>query len=277
MVLNTIKTVVFVIVTVLIGRTSGSKTINDAVMRNRLENIVDNKLEEIIQIFEGNQVHLLKKVEELERQVLVMEEMLASQNKHISALKATNEELLSGVLSNNQIRHDADNTHMGKSIGEMTHSSMDVPTSYPKSADRNRRAVGQIAFTAYLSQTNEHTVVGKPIIFDKVLLNDGSGYNNNTGVFTAPLTGTYLFSFHFDTKKLTFIRLVVNGVNQVDAVANPHTGATGRAAHSMGGNTAIVHIGHGDAVMVQTYEVPDGETDSGELFRLCTFSGVLLY
>ncbi|RVE68999.1 hypothetical protein OJAV_G00073400 [Oryzias javanicus] len=34
-----------------------------------------------------------------------------------------------------------------------------------------------------------------PIIFDHVLVNQGSGYNNNTGVFTVPHAGVYQFVF----------------------------------------------------------------------------------
>jgi hypothetical protein len=129
-----------------------------------------------------------------------------------------------------------------------------------------------------LTHTNDHTVVGQPIKFDRVLINDGQGYNNYTGSFTAPVAGVYLFTFSIDSGKTTFVKLVVNGVNQVNVVANPHTNvAVKRHSHSMGGNTAIVRVGQGDAVMVETYETADGQVSSSDTFRLCTFSGVLLY
>lgn len=34
-----------------------------------------------------------------------------------------------------------------------------------------------------------------PIIFDEVLVNQGSAYDNNTGVFTVPVRGIYQFVF----------------------------------------------------------------------------------
>ncbi|KAL4233700.1 hypothetical protein ACF0H5_008380 [Mactra antiquata] len=144
---------------------------------------------------------------------------------------------------------------------------------------RKRRdaVVGGIAFTAYLTATNSNMVPGQAIKFDQVILNDGQGYNQYTGAFTAPVTGTYLFTFYFDTRKLTFVRLVLNGVNEVDAVANPHTNADSRQSQSMGGNAAVLHVLKGQAVLVETYEINSSEVASSNTFRLCSFSGVLLY
>ncbi|XP_053400888.1 uncharacterized protein LOC128557521 [Mercenaria mercenaria] len=146
-----------------------------------------------------------------------------------------------------------------------------------QSERRVKRAVGNVAFSAYMTHTNFHTIVGQAFKFDQVLLNDGIGYSKSTGKFTVPLTGVYLFAFHIDARNLMFVRLVVNGVNQVDAVANAHTNTDSRRSYSMGGNTAIIHVRHGQAVWVETYEIQDGITASSNTFRICTFSGVLLY
>ncbi|XP_052791915.1 complement C1q tumor necrosis factor-related protein 4-like [Mya arenaria] len=143
---------------------------------------------------------------------------------------------------------------------------------------RSRRAVANIAFSAYLTHTQSHQT-NTAVRFDKVLLNDGNGYNAFTGAFTAPLSGVYMFSFHFDSHTLSFLQLAINGVNQVDAVANRHVlnDFNDRKAQSMGGNTCIVHVDHGQAVQVRVYEIPDAEVASSNTFRLSTFSGVLLY
>lgn len=57
----------------------------------------------------------------------------------------------------------------------------------------------QPAFLAYLS-TNQANVTGDgtqyTVIFDTVAFQQGAGYNNGTGVFTAPVTGYYAFTFY---------------------------------------------------------------------------------
>ena len=51
----------------------------------------------------------------------------------------------------------------------------------------------KIAFYAYLSATQEFDV-GSKIVFDRVFLQEGDGYSSNTGVFTCPVSGVYMFS-----------------------------------------------------------------------------------
>lgn len=54
-----------------------------------------------------------------------------------------------------------------------------------------------VSFAANLSTTMSN-ITGSgtfyPIIFDNLLTNVGGGYDNTTGIFTAPTTGTYIFS-----------------------------------------------------------------------------------
>jgi len=142
---------------------------------------------------------------------------------------------------------------------------------------RQRRAVADVAFSVYLSATHEH-MTNEPIKFDRILLNDGGHYNPYTGAFTAPVSGVYVFSFTFDTKTSTFVRLVIDGVNQVDGVANRHVGATGdRQSQNTGGNTCVLRVNHGQAVLVEVYEIADTTINSSNTFRLTSFSGFLLY
>lgn len=142
---------------------------------------------------------------------------------------------------------------------------------------RVRRSIAPVAFSVYLTITNTHMAIGQLLRFDQVLLNDGNGYKIDSGKFIVPLSGVYLFSFNFDTTKTTFVRLVVDDVNVVDAVANPHSGQFARKAQSMGGNSAIIHVGRGREVFVQVFEVADADISSSSDFHFCTFSGVLLY
>ncbi|XP_045184487.2 uncharacterized protein LOC123542625 [Mercenaria mercenaria] len=53
----------------------------------------------------------------------------------------------------------------------------------------------KIAFNAYTRSGGSFSD-NQRIIFPHVLLNEGGGYNNNTGYFTAPVSGLYQFSAH---------------------------------------------------------------------------------
>jgi hypothetical protein len=51
----------------------------------------------------------------------------------------------------------------------------------------------KVAFNAY-SSTGGNYGADETIIFPVVLLNEGGGYNESTGIFTAPVAGMYQFS-----------------------------------------------------------------------------------
>ncbi|XP_052791905.1 uncharacterized protein LOC128226047 [Mya arenaria] len=157
-------------------------------------------------------------------------------------------------------------------ISEENNGIAGEPSISFQTLPRARRALANVAFSAYLSHPLSH-------VTNKALLNDGNGYNASTGTFTAPLSGVYMFNFHFDSRALSFLKLVIDGVNQVDAVANRHVlnDFNDRKAQSMGGNTCIVHVNHGQVVQLRVYETPNSDVASGDTFRLSTFSGVLLY
>ena len=55
----------------------------------------------------------------------------------------------------------------------------------------------KIAFHAYLSSAIHGTTSGQTIVFDRVDTNLGGGYSSTTGVFTAPVAGTFVFSLTF--------------------------------------------------------------------------------
>jgi len=152
-----------------------------------------------------------------------------------------------------------------------------APHEHPKNSPRDRRALNdelQIAFTAYLDHNVDHIGANQVLICNTMLLNDGQGYNNFTGVFTAPTTGVYSFSFFIGQRHVNEYRawLVVNGKNQIDAAVDPmHL-----TQDLQGGNTANLRLVKGDAVYI-THQGGGTHVEGNDGMRSTSFSGFLIY
>ncbi|XP_053398421.1 complement C1q tumor necrosis factor-related protein 3-like [Mercenaria mercenaria] len=142
--------------------------------------------------------------------------------------------------------------------------------------ERNKRQAvyGPVAFTAYLSHWEQDLAIGQPVVFDTALTNEGGFYSTSTGKFTVPLDGLYIFSFMIETKHAvdTAVRLVVDGVNMLDAVVEPrHTGQ-----NLQGGNVGIFKLHKGATVWVENYNREHQTLEGQDSYRFNTFSGALL-
>ena len=60
-----------------------------------------------------------------------------------------------------------------------------------------------IAFHAVLSKALTNVPTNAIIKFEQLLINEGNGYDPNTGKFTAPVDGIYSFSWNYETNKGT--------------------------------------------------------------------------
>ena len=136
-----------------------------------------------------------------------------------------------------------------------------------------RQTAKNVAFMSFLDHYLDHMSTGHTIKPNRVLLNDGNGYSSLTGIFTVPVSGVYMFNYHYNSNDhYTVIRLSFDGGEQVDAVTSPHNGY-----NAMGGNTAIVKAIQGQNIWLEIASASDGEITTGPIRRYCTFSGVLLY
>ena len=132
---------------------------------------------------------------------------------------------------------------------------------------------GRVAFTAYLDHVVDHLGIDHTIPFDKVLLNDGNGFNVHTGMFQCPRSGVYLFIFYIQSKTQEVeAKLVVDGNNKIDAL----TTGTG-TGWEMGGNAALLYVNAGQNVWVATYYDNDVSLRNTDSYRYTSFSGMLLY
>ncbi|XP_045187953.1 complement C1q-like protein 4 [Mercenaria mercenaria] len=135
---------------------------------------------------------------------------------------------------------------------------------------------GPVAFTAAIQpRVQDHVGANATVKFETVITNLGGGYNNTTGVFTAPLPGLYMFSCslldHFDGK---------HGSAKLHAEIVQNDKILGRVfAHAddtnrdQGANTVFVQVNQGDRIFIRSVDNNDLAL-GGEMYS--TFSGYLL-
>lgn len=133
-------------------------------------------------------------------------------------------------------------------------------------------ATSHVAFYAQLS----HDLTGlgdhQPIVFDSVTTNVGNGYNKADGIFTAPVAGTYVFTWTAYNKVHTHMQteLVVNNV----VTGRTWSDAMDHDDVAIASNTVVVTLAVGDVVWIKSNTVHSG-TISGAL--MTTFSGWMIF
>ena len=122
----------------------------------------------------------------------------------------------------------------------------------------------RVAFFAYVTDHLSNLGELQDIVFDHAVTNIGDGYNQNHGVFVAPVSGTYVLSATLVAGS-TWGHFVVNSVTFVKFdLSSEFTQST---------QMVIVDLNAGDDVSVQNTKLGAGITGD----RYSTFSGFLLY
>lgn len=110
------------------------------------------------------------------------------------------------------------------------------------------------------------------IKFDTIMTNVGKGYNSRTGIFTAPISGTYFFTFSglTYTGQNMFLSLKKNGHNFLTAFG---AGDCGKCQYGMATNSGVIYLTKADQTWV---ELAGGlRNDQNEHYT--SFSGFLIY
>jgi hypothetical protein len=111
------------------------------------------------------------------------------------------------------------------------------------------------------------------LVFERVITNEGSGYNNTTGIFTASIKGLYLFTVHIcaSHKKWSTIGLVLDGTFVARSTNyNSHS-------FSCGSVSVIVKMETGRQVWVANVYGSNRHVLAGEdNYVMNTFSRVLI-
>ncbi|XP_034565808.1 complement C1q-like protein 2 [Notolabrus celidotus] len=132
-----------------------------------------------------------------------------------------------------------------------------------------------VAFAATSGGGREGAAIGpfgtdRTLVFRRVLSNLGNGYNSETGVFTAPVAGTYYFfmSHHAGGQHIVSLTLIRNS----DAIVQTYDHASTADTADNGSNAAVLQLQQGDLVYVRL----DANTHVWGNDLVTTFSGFLL-
>lgn len=130
----------------------------------------------------------------------------------------------------------------------------------------------KVAFSATYPQSFT-SVNGQTIVFPHILSNVGGGYNNQNGVFTAPVDGVYVF-FGKITQSANqsdlFYQFILNGSVKTVTLVFGRTDETNRTSSTL----IVLQLSRGDRVWIKMKQGGRhwGQTDGGDQ----SFSGFML-
>ncbi len=125
----------------------------------------------------------------------------------------------------------------------------------------------RVSFNAQRWQVNDDfTTIGK-ITYDRALTNNGNGLDLKSGIFTAPIDGTYFFAFTAEPRGRALVSIEYNAA-PISHLSSSHTGV---GFIPLKCNT-IVTLKKGDQVWVSLLEGAIYESD----YQYTNFIGTLL-
>ena len=124
----------------------------------------------------------------------------------------------------------------------------------------------KVSFSVYVKAKELQLGANQTVKYDEVLINDGNGYDDRTGVFTSPVAGTYMFIMDSLSPGPIWLFLYLNK----KSVASVHVARPG--THFQISRTVILKLKKGDHVKVISQ-------DTGKVYFYGSsgFSGTLLY
>ncbi|KAL4222494.1 hypothetical protein ACF0H5_018533 [Mactra antiquata] len=230
----------------------------DDLQQNIVDQFMDilDDMQATIDRLEATEITMKEKITDLEKKLEKCESKETGKEVHGDS---------EVIPSKNEETRDVELTDMGSDEGRLK--------------IQKRQGPSHVAFTVYLSHILRNLGTNQPVVFNKVILNDGGGYSTHTGIFNVPTTGVYLFSWSVTAKKMydehpyeVWVKLVINSNHQLGAVAESRNDTF----DSQGSNSAVVQCTENDEVWISHYSLyPDLFGDDNE--RTTSFMGVLLY
>ncbi|KAK3106152.1 hypothetical protein FSP39_013775 [Pinctada imbricata] len=195
--------------------------------------------------------------ERQQNQIEALQNIVASQTIELKTVKSEVEELKQQRTENRQERTKAKNTltEMSRNMSTVQKDATKTKEDNNKDMQKGRTILNQpsgvniVAFYAYMSSPMKNVGEHHTLIFDHAVTNVGNHYHPNSGVFIAPTSGLYAFSWS--------IRIRVGEYHDIDlAVNGKSVGVTHHWANSdedhHSGATVIVQVSQGDDVFLRT-------------------------
>ncbi|XP_067309355.1 cerebellin 10 [Pseudorasbora parva] len=189
-------------------------------------------------------------LEEL-RKIKIMETRMESMEKELERLRT-------------------ENTAQAKKLEEFHVTMNDRKIKMDEIMKQNE--VSKVAFSVSLSSSNGPHSSLQTLMYKHIFLNTGDGYDANTGIFTAPMKGVYVFMVfskaHGSQDKAVVAGLFKNGQHEISTYARQDGGFIGSS------NGVSLLLEKGDKICVNLYPgywIFDNEHHHS------TFSGHLLF
>jgi hypothetical protein len=115
---------------------------------------------------------------------------------------------------------------------------------------------------------------GQTLVFPVILNNKGSGFNNETGVFTAPVSGLYQFSVHLCIWVGQYVRIDI--VSENDVIMKTRFTDEGSTYHSISSVSGLALLKRGNKVWVKSTSSSHGNNLANTPSIWNTFTGVLI-
>jgi len=114
---------------------------------------------------------------------------------------------------------------------------------------RQAMADRPVAFFATQTMDLYSVNLGQPLVFERVITNVGNAYNPHVGVFTAPVSGIYVFSVSLYASGFAKQYILKKNYEAISGIDIHYTDDTGMATSKMS-LTVVLQLAKGDEVTV---------------------------